>query len=99
MIPNLKPDAEVMGIEERCCTATTGCEWDGTLRHVVTEPIFVQKVYDATLVHLQALATVNNAIFTPRLHHIIYRTTGIEQSLVFVKLHGFLNDLFYKKHI
>lgn len=67
MIPNLKPDTEVMGIDERCCNATTGCEWDGTLRHVVTEPIFVQKVYDATLVHLQALATVNNAIFTPRL--------------------------------
>lgn len=67
MIPNFKPDTDVMGIDDRCCNATTGCDWDGTLRHVVTEPVFVQKVYDATLVHLQALATVNDALFTPRL--------------------------------
>ncbi|MGO1468967.1 MAG: hypothetical protein ACTHW2_03000 [Tissierella sp.] len=55
-------------ITEGCCTGTTGCsEWDGTLRHVVTEPIFVQKVYDAALFNLQALSTVNNVRFTPNL--------------------------------
>ena len=52
---------------ERCCKGETGCEWDGTLRRVRTEPIYVQKVYDATLVNLQALSTVNNVRFTPNL--------------------------------
>lgn len=64
--PDRKPDS-ILPISERCCTATTGCQWDGTLRNVVTEPIFVQKVYDATLVNLQALSTVNNVRFTPNL--------------------------------
>lgn len=58
---------EELPVTERCCTGTTGCEWDGTLRHVVTEPIFVQKVYDAALFNLQALSTVNNVRFTPNL--------------------------------
>lgn len=52
---------------DSCCTATTGCEWDGTLRKVVAEPVFVQKVYDATLVNLQALSNLNNIRFTPNL--------------------------------
>lgn len=64
--PDHKPDS-ILPISEGCCTATTGCEWDGTLRKVVTEPVFVQKVYDATLVNLQALSTVNNVRFTPNL--------------------------------
>lgn len=50
-----------------CCRGETGCEWDGTLRRVRTEPIFTQKVYDATLVNLQALSTVNNVRFRPDL--------------------------------
>lgn len=62
-----KPDIDPDEIVDRCCDATTGCEWDGTLRNVVTEPIYVQKVYDATLVQLQALSTVNNVRFTPNL--------------------------------
>ena len=52
---------------EICCNGTTGCEWDGTLRRVRTEPIYVQKVFDATLVNLQALSTINNVRFTPDL--------------------------------
>lgn len=64
---SIVPDESVLGITERCCTGTTGCEWDGTLRNVVTEPVFVQKVFDATLVNLQALSTVNNVRFTPNL--------------------------------
>jgi len=67
MVSNYRPDVETENITDRCCKATTGCEWDGTLKHVVTEPIFVQKVYDATLVNLQALSTVNNVRFTPNL--------------------------------
>jgi hypothetical protein len=62
-----RPDIEPDVITDRCCDATTGCEWDGTLRKVVTEPVYVQKVYDATLVNLQALSTVNNVRFTPNL--------------------------------
>lgn len=67
MEAKIKPDQSVLGITDRCCEATTGCEWDGTLRRVVTEPIFVQKVYDATLVNLQGLSTLNNVRFTPNL--------------------------------
>ncbi len=58
---------EELPITERCCTATTGCEWDGTLRNVITEPLYVQKVYDAALFNLQALSTVNNVRFSPNL--------------------------------
>ena len=66
--PNSNPDIpDVLPITDACCTGTAGCEWDGTLRNVVTEPIFVQKVYDATLFNLQALSTVNNIRFTPNL--------------------------------
>lgn len=64
--PNCKPDP-ILPLPDRCCTATTGCEWDRTLRSVVTEPVFVQKVYDATLFNLQALSTVSNIRFTPNL--------------------------------
>ena len=58
---------EVESERDICCTGNTGCEWDGTLRNVKNEPIFTQKVFDATLVHLQALSTVNNVRFRPDL--------------------------------
>ncbi|MDD4727006.1 MAG: hypothetical protein PHR70_09555, partial [Tissierellia bacterium] len=64
---NFNPDIDPDVSTDRCCDANTGCEWDGTLRNVVTEPIYVQKVYDATLVNLQALSTLNNVRFTPNL--------------------------------
>ena len=67
MSSNFKPDIDPDISTDRCCDGTTGCEWDGTLRNVVTEPIYIQKVYDATLVNLQALSTVNNVRFTPNL--------------------------------
>ncbi|WMM23627.1 hypothetical protein RBU61_11770 [Tissierella sp. MB52-C2] len=68
MNPKILPeDLTEKSISDRCCVGNTGCEWDGTLRRVVTEPIYVQKVYDATLVNLQALTTVNNVRFTPNL--------------------------------
>lgn len=67
MISNILPESFNQSITDQCCIGTTGCEWDGTLRRVVTEPIYVQKVYDATLVNLQALSTVNNIKFTPSL--------------------------------
>jgi len=64
---NILPEELNQNIADRCCVGTTGCEWDGTLRNVVTEPIYVQKVFDATLINLQALSTVNNIRFTPNL--------------------------------
>ncbi len=67
MLSENRSDLESLNINDRCCVGTTGCEWDRTLRNVVTEPIFVQKVFDATLVNLQALATINNVRFTPNL--------------------------------
>lgn len=54
-------------LPDRCCTATTGCQWDGTLRRVKVEPIYVQKVYDAALFNLQALRTVAGQFFKPAL--------------------------------
>lgn len=67
MSSNILPEDITQNITDRCCTGTSGCEWDGTLRRVVTEPVYVQKVYDATLVQLQALSTVNSIQFTPRI--------------------------------
>lgn len=56
-----------LALPDRCCKATTGCEWDGTLRRVKTEPIYVQKVYDAALFNLQGLRTVAGQQFKPAL--------------------------------
>lgn len=55
------------GIADRCCTGQSGCDWDGTLRNVVTEPIYVQKVYDAVLFNLQGLKTSPDTVFEPNL--------------------------------
>lgn len=52
-------------IPNGCCTATTGCEWSGHLRDVVTEPIYVQKVYDAALFNLQHLINGMGVTLTP----------------------------------
>lgn len=65
MNSKFKPETISLGITDRCCDGTTGCEWDRTLRNVKAEPIYTQKVYDATLVNLQALTTINNVRFTP----------------------------------
>lgn len=50
---------------QNCCNSGVLCEFDGDLSHVVSEPIYVQKVYDAVLVHLQGMKTVQNQTFTP----------------------------------
>lgn len=54
-------------LPERCCTGNTGCEFDGSLRKVKSEPIYVQKVYDAALFNLQGLRTVAKFPFSPSL--------------------------------
>lgn len=50
---------------QSCCNANQLCEFDGNLNNVVSEPIFVQKVFDAVLFNLQGLKTVNNQTFCP----------------------------------
>ncbi|MEW9123992.1 MAG: hypothetical protein AB2421_14875 [Thermotaleaceae bacterium] len=56
-----------LALPDRCCTAETGCYFDGSLRNVVSEPIYVQKVYDAALFNLQGLTTVSGQPFAPAL--------------------------------
>jgi hypothetical protein len=55
------------GFTDRCCTGQSGCDWDGTLRNVVTEPIYVQKIYDQALFNLQGLKTAPGQEFEPAL--------------------------------
>lgn len=50
---------------QNCCNANDMCEFDGNLNNVVSEPIYVQKVYDAVLFHLQGIKTVTNQTFAP----------------------------------
>ena len=52
---------------QNCCNANVLCEFDGDMSRVVSEPIYVQKVYDAVLVHLQGMKTVQNQSFVPAL--------------------------------
>lgn len=57
---NISPD-----LFQKCCNANQICEFSGNLRDVITEPVFVQKVYDAVLFNLQGLKTVTNQCFSP----------------------------------
>jgi len=66
-LDELRDDVMGSDISDRCCKGNVICEWDGSLRKVKPEPIFVQKVYDAVLVNLQALSNANNVRFTPNL--------------------------------
>lgn len=54
-------------IYQGCCNANTLCEFSGKLEDLVTEPIYVQKVYDAILFNLQGMKTVQNQVFSPAL--------------------------------
>ena len=50
---------------QNCCNSNNLCEFDGDLSKVCTEPIYVQKVFDAVLFHLQGMKTVQNMSFAP----------------------------------
>lgn len=50
---------------QNCCNSNTLCEFNGDLSSVCTEPIYVQKVFDAILFNLQGMKTVQNTSFTP----------------------------------
>lgn len=55
---------EAMQIDEPCCIANTGCTFDGSLKDVVGECIFVDKVYDSVTFNLQGLQSVARVPFT-----------------------------------
>ena len=48
-----------------CCNAHDMCNFDGDLSKVVSEPIYVQKIYDAVMLNLQGLKTVSGQKFSP----------------------------------
>lgn len=54
---------------QNCCNANTLCEFNGDLTQVKSEPIYVQKVFDAVRFNLQGMKTVQNQTFSPKLPH------------------------------
>lgn len=51
---------------QNCCNSNTLCEFNGDLSSVTSQPIYVQKVFDAVLFNLQGMKTVQNQSFTPK---------------------------------
>ncbi len=52
---------------QNCCNANTLCEFNGDIDSLKSEPIYVQKVFDAVLFNLQGMKTVQNQTFTPQI--------------------------------
>lgn len=50
---------------QSCCNAHDLCQFDGDFSNVVSEPIYVQKIYDAVMLNLQGLKTVSAQKFSP----------------------------------
>ncbi len=42
---------------QNCCNANTICEFNGDIDSLKSEPIYVQKVFDAVLFNLQGMKT------------------------------------------
>ncbi len=64
---------------QNCCNSNALCHFDGDISSLKTEPIYVQKVYDAVAFHLQGMKSVNNQVFTPTIPcgHRIKRVVDI----------------------
>ncbi|MCT4594568.1 MAG: hypothetical protein N4A57_09930 [Anaeromicrobium sp.] len=56
-----------LALSDKCCEGHTGCEFDGTLKRVCAESVYLQKVYDATLFNLQGLKNAAGHHFKPYL--------------------------------
>ena len=52
---------------QNCCNANSLCEFNGDLDSLKSEPVYVQKVFDAVLFNLQGMKTVQNQTFAPQL--------------------------------
>lgn len=48
-----------------CCNSGVLCEFDGDINSLKTEPIYVQKVFDAVAFHLQGMKSINGQVFSP----------------------------------
>lgn len=70
---------------QNCCNSNTLCEFNGDLSCVSSEPIYVQKVFDAVLFNLQGMKTVQNMRFSPAVPqgHRIKRVTDIRSRRSF----------------
>ena len=58
---------------QNCCNANTLCEFVGDISSLVTEPIYVQKVFDAVLFNLQGMRSVDTVSYTHLLDIIVSR--------------------------
>ena len=56
-------DVETQSIEDRCCVANTGCYFEGDLRDVVGECIFIDKVYDSVTFNLSGIQPASRVPF------------------------------------
>ena len=72
--------------KDNCCNAANLCNFDGDMSKVVSEPIYVQKIYDAVLLNLQGLKTVSEQRFTPSIPSG-FRIAGISE----IKCRKFFN--------
>ncbi|MDR5658082.1 hypothetical protein RH915_01135 [Serpentinicella sp. ANB-PHB4] len=63
MSNNENLNIEAMQVDEPCCISNTGCTFDGSLKDVVGECIFVDKVYDSVTFNLQGLQSVAKVPF------------------------------------
>ena len=54
---------------QNCCNSNTLCEFNGDMSCVESQPIYVQKVFDAVLFNMQGMKTVQNTSFTPAVPH------------------------------
>lgn len=50
---------------QNCCNANLLCHFDGDLSSVNSEPVYVQKVFDAVAFHLQGMKSVSGQEFSP----------------------------------
>ncbi|MEG1067238.1 MAG: hypothetical protein RSD90_01200 [Anaerovoracaceae bacterium] len=64
---------------QNCCNANTLCEFDGDISNLVSEPIYVQKVFDAVLFHLQGMKSIEDQVFRPNIppHHRVKRVIDV----------------------
>lgn len=50
-----------------CCNANELCQFDGDISSLKTEPVYVQKVFDAVQFHLQGMKSINGQVFSPNI--------------------------------
>jgi len=58
--PRISPD-----LYQNCCNSNVLCHFDGDISSLKTEPVYVQKVFDAVSFHLQGMKSVSGQQFSP----------------------------------